>query len=131
MVKQQRADGRSVYYDRFRGRLMIPICDARGRVIAFGARVLETFEGHASPTAAQSGGPGAKRNTAKYLNSPESRLFKKRETVFGLHQARSEIERVNTMIVVEGYFDAIVLHSAGVKNGTCTKRSGAHALMVW
>ncbi|WP_017302837.1 DNA primase [Spirulina subsalsa] len=83
------------YYDYFRDRLMIPICDAQGRVIAFGSRTLGNDE-------------------PKYLNSPETPLFSKGKTLFALDQAKAEISKQDRVVVVEGYFDAIALHAAGI-----------------
>ena len=85
------------YYDTFRDRLMIPIKDIQGRVIAFGGRILTDDE-------------------PKYLNSPETPLFNKGKTLFALDQAKSSIRSFDKVIVVEGYFDAIALHSAGITN---------------
>ncbi|MFM6354729.1 MAG: DNA primase [Planktothrix sp.] len=85
------------YYDRFRDRLMIPIQDSQGRVIGFGGRSL----GEELP---------------KYLNSPETELFDKGKTLFALDKAKSAISKQDQAIVVEGYFDAIALHTAGIKN---------------
>ena len=82
-------------YDRFRGRLMFPIWDERGRAIAFGGRILDP-----------AGNP-------KYLNSAESPLFHKRRTLYGLHLARPHIERRRRVVVVEGYMDAIGCHQHG------------------
>lgn len=92
---QQRKSGNG-YYDRFRDRAMIPIKDAKGRVIGFGSRTL----GNSEP---------------KYLNSPETPLFDKSKTLFALDKARDAIRKEDQVIVVEGYFDAIALHSVGIK----------------
>lgn len=93
--KRPTAEG---YYDLFRGRLIIPIRSPEGRTIAFGGRLLEGSEG------------------PKYLNSRESGLYRKSETLYGLDQAREEIRRRHSAVLVEGYFDCIGLHIAGVKN---------------
>ncbi len=85
------------YYDRFRDRLIIPIHDSQGRVIGFGGRSL----GDEQP---------------KYLNSPESPLFDKGKTLFALDKAREAITKQDQAVVVEGYFDAIALHAAGITN---------------
>ncbi|HEY9597643.1 MAG TPA: DNA primase, partial [Cyanophyceae cyanobacterium] len=85
------------YYDRFRDRLMIPIRDTQGRVIGFGGRSL----GDEQP---------------KYLNSPETELFNKSKILFALDKARDTIQKQDRAVVVEGYFDAIALHAAGIKN---------------
>ncbi len=82
-------------YDRFRGRLMIPIRDPRGRVIAFGGRILGAGE-------------------PKYLNSPETPLFDKGRTLFNLDRAAAAARTTGRLIVVEGYFDVIALDQAGI-----------------
>ncbi len=87
----------SGYYDRFRDRLMIPIQDTQGRVIGFGGRTLSNEQ-------------------PKYLNSPETELFDKGKVLFALDQAYSAISQQDQAVVVEGYFDAIALHAAGIKN---------------
>jgi DNA primase len=92
-----RKEGGAGYYDRFRDRLMIPIWDSQGRVIAFGGRAL----GDAQP---------------KYLNSPETDLFDKGKTLYGLDRAKGAIAKQDGAVVVEGYFDVIALHAAGITN---------------
>lgn len=94
IVPRKGGDG---YYDRFRDRLMIPIWDTQGRVIGFGGRAL----GDAQP---------------KYLNSPETELFDKGKTLYGLDRAKSAIAKQDCAVVVEGYFDVIALHAAGITN---------------
>lgn len=84
-------------YDRFRHRLMIPICDVSGRPIAFSGRVL---------------GEG----TPKYMNSPESPLFSKSRSLYGLHRAKRAIVDRGFAVVVEGYFDYYALYGAGITN---------------
>ncbi|MGB3739394.1 MAG: DNA primase [Pontixanthobacter sp.] len=84
-------------YDRFRSRLMLPIHDARGRVIAFGGRILETDT-----------------NAPKYLNSPDTPLFDKGRTLYNLHHAGPASRQSGRMIVVEGYMDVIALANAGI-----------------
>lgn len=103
------------YYDRFRHRLMFAVLDVNGKTIAFSGRMLE------NPTAAELRGVGASESNseeriAKYINSPETPIYKKRETVFGLHQARSAIRDKADCIIVEGNFDVVSLHAAGVAN---------------
>ncbi|AFZ20809.1 DNA primase [Allocoleopsis franciscana] len=85
------------YYDRFRDRLMIPIHDTQGRIIGFGGRTL-------------------KDEQPKYLNSPDTPLFDKGKTLFALDKARDAISKQDKAVVVEGYFDAIALHAAGITN---------------
>src|SRR5690606_4678971 len=90
--------------DRFRGRLIFPICDGRGRVIGFGGRLLEEGE--------QSG--------PKYLNSPETALFEKGSVLYGLHLARNEMRAGKAAVVMEGYTDVISAHQAGIKNAVAS-----------
>jgi DNA primase len=90
-------------YDRFRGRLMLPIEDARGRVIAFGGRILD-----AGTSPKDSGAP-------KYLNSPDTPLFDKGRTLYNLHRAGPVARRSGRLIVVEGYMDVIALAAAGIE----------------
>jgi len=85
------------YYDGFRDRLIIPIRDSQGRIIGLGGRSL----GNEQP---------------KYLNSPETPLFNKGKTLFALDKARDSIRKQDQAVVVEGYFDAIALHAAGITN---------------
>lgn len=88
-------------YDRFRGRVIIPIADERGRVVAFGGRVLDD-------------------SRPKYLNSPESPIFNKRRLLFGLDRSHRAIKQAGFAIVVEGYMDAIAIFGAGVQNVVAT-----------
>jgi DNA primase len=91
------------YFDRFRDRLMIPIWDGRGRAIAFGGRSLN----------GQDDGP-------KYLNSPETPLFDKGKTLYGLNLAAPAIKQEDRALVVEGYFDVIALHAAGITSAVAS-----------
>ncbi len=91
--RRPRGDGA---YDVFRGRLMIPIRAPDGRVVAFGGRLLGGAEG------------------AKYINSKESRLYAKSDTLYALDRARDEVRRRKSAVLVEGYFDVMGLHQAGV-----------------
>ncbi|NES99187.1 MAG: DNA primase [Sphaerospermopsis sp. SIO1G2] len=95
LIKPRKED--KGYYDVFRDRLMIPIRDVQGRVIAFGGRTLTEEQ-------------------PKYLNSPETELFLKGKTLFALDQAKDGVSKLDQAVVVEGYFDAIALHAAGVNN---------------
>ena len=88
--------GRRGPVDRFRGRLMFPLADARGRVVGFGARQMPDGQ------------------PPKYLNSPESPMFSKSAVVYGLDRARRAISAAGRAIVVEGYTDVIALHQAGL-----------------
>ena len=98
VVKREKGEG---CYDRFRHRLMIPIHDDKGHVIAFGGRALGDEE-------------------PKYLNSPETLLFSKRNTLFGFHLSKEEIRREGYALLVEGYFDFISPFSQGIKNLAAT-----------
>jgi DNA primase len=94
------------YYDRFRHRLMFPVTDLHGRVIAFSGRLLASAETRDSrPT-----------EEPKYVNSPESAIYKKGAGLFGLHHARVEIRRNGWAILCEGNFDLVALHQAGFRN---------------
>jgi DNA primase len=85
-------------YDRFRGRLMLPIEDARGRVIAFGGRILDA----------------GKTDAPKYLNSPDTPLFDKGRTLYNLHRAGPVSRQSGRLVVVEGYMDTVALAAAGI-----------------
>ena len=96
LVKPRESGG---FYDTFRNRLMFPIRDENGRVIAFGGRLL----------------PGS-QDPAKYLNSPETPLFSKSRCIFGIDLARQKIVETRTAVVVEGYTDVVVSHQFGLSN---------------
>ena len=98
-------------YDRFRDRVMFPIMNQKGEVIAFGGRVM----GEGEP---------------KYLNSPETPLFEKGREVFGLPQARAALRDKNTAIVVEGYMDVVALSQNGVGNAVATLGTATTATHV-
>ena len=85
-------------YDRFRNRIMFPIRNTSGNIIAFGGRAL------------------SKDDNAKYINSPESGLFYKSSELYGLFESKQYINKVDQIIVVEGYTDVIALHQNGIKN---------------
>ena len=95
-------------YDRFRERLMFPILDRRGRVIAFGGRVVQ-----AAPASGQQAPP-------KYLNSPETPLFHKGRELFALWQVKQANANLLRIVVVEGYMDVIALHQAGLPIAVAT-----------
>lgn len=92
----------SKFYDRFRQRIMFPIRDGRGRVIAFGGRVLSD------------------QDQPKYLNSPETPIFHKSHTLYGLYELRQSRQAFNNIIVVEGYMDVVALAQFGVHNAVAT-----------
>jgi DNA primase len=93
------ARGRQSAYDRFRGRIMFPICNDLGEVIAFSGRLVKDEEG-----------------SAKYLNSPETPLFRKGNVLFGLHKSKRALIEANCAIVCEGQLDLISLFEAGITN---------------
>jgi len=97
----RRATNASGYYDRFRARVMFPIRDLRKRVIGFGGRILDD-------------------GIPKYLNSSDTPLFNKGRVLYALEHARDAASRANTLVIVEGYFDAIALHQAGIRNVAAT-----------
>ena len=86
-------------HDRFRGRVMFPIMNIAGKVIGFGGRTLKKD-----------------KNVAKYVNSPESTIYKKGDIIYGLYQAKREINKLDKCFIVEGYADVISMHQAGFKN---------------
>ena len=109
------SQGQHKQYDKFRDRIMFPIHDRRGRVIAFGGRAIADD------------GP-------KYLNSPETELFHKGRELYGLHLARKHGGRLDSVIVVEGYMDVVALAQFGIHNcvatlGTATTPEQAALLM--
>ena len=92
-------------YDRFRGRIMIPVTDIFGHVVAFGGRILKEDAENKSP---------------KYLNTPETLIFNKRKILFGLDRAHGKISSSGFAVIVEGYMDAIALAAAGIENVAAT-----------
>jgi DNA primase len=86
-------------YDRFKGRLIFPIRDAQGRTIAFGGRILPALK---------------EENSAKYINSPETRLFSKSEHLYALDIARATVGKTREITIVEGYTDVVMCHQHGV-----------------
>jgi DNA primase len=96
----ERDDG-SGYYDRYRGRIIFPIFSHIGKVLAFAGRILD---------------PDDERDQPKYINSPETEVYHKKEVLYGLHQAKRSIRQSNEVLLVEGYTDVISLSQAGVKN---------------
>lgn len=102
------------HYDRFRHRLMFAVMDLQGRVVAFSGRSLDE---PAPEELARAGSAPSRRDAeppAKYYNSPESPIYRKREAVFGLYQARQSIRERDRCVVVEGNFDVVSLHARGV-----------------
>jgi DNA primase len=93
--------GTERYYDRFRDRIIFPIRDARGRVIAFGGRIIDAGE-------------------PKYLNSPETTLFHKGRELYGLYETRRARSKLERLVIVEGYMDTVRLHQEGIDYALAT-----------
>ena len=102
LVKGERGN----FYDRFRGRIIFPIKDHRGNIIAFSGRLIDE-----------------KQKEAKYINTPETPVYHKRETLFGIDLAKEEIKNNNNVFIVEGEFDVISPHQQGFKNFVAIKGS--------
>lgn len=101
-IKRDTSDNQSrsgEYYDRFCGRVIFPVHSLAGRVIAFGGRTLRTD-----------------KKVAKYLNSPESEIYHKSNTLYGIYFAKKAITQFNRCILVEGYTDVLQMHQSGVEN---------------
>lgn len=103
IIPRRSGDG---HYDRFRHRLMFPIADVHGHIVAFSGRVLPTPPGEPEPT--EQGG--------KYVNSPEGPLYHKGELLFGIHEARVPLRQQGVAILCEGNFDVLAVHQAGMPN---------------
>jgi DNA primase len=100
IAPRKQGDG---YYDRFRHRLMFPVADQHGRIIAFSGRALAPPEGQ----------PPERDPPAKYINSPEGPLYKKGSALFGLSTARVAMRKHNQVLLCEGNFDLVAIHQAG------------------
>jgi len=103
LIIQGESEGRTIAkrYDRFRDRIMFPIRNLKGQVIGFGGRIID----HGEP---------------KYLNSPETALFKKGQTLYGLFEARKSIREMSYVLVCEGYMDVVALAQLGFPNAVAT-----------
>jgi DNA primase len=108
VLPRKESDG---HYDRFRDRLIIPIADIRGRVVGFTARSLDGSE-------------------PKYINSPETELFKKRELLFGLDQACDAIQKADEAVIVEGHLDVVSLHQNGVTHAVGSMGTALSAAQI-
>ena len=89
------------FYDRFRGRVMFPIHNLTGKVVGFGGRILST---------------DPEKKLAKYQNSPESEIYQKKQTLYGIYFAKNAIAKNDECILVEGYFDVLRMHQIGIEN---------------
>jgi len=104
----KRSEKGSGFYDRFRSRIMFPIFDSSGRVIAFSSRILEKT----NPLSQGS----SETKEAKYVNSPETPLFNKSEVLYGYNRAKSAIRELNYAVLVEGQMDLLMMHQSGLRN---------------
>ena len=102
------------FYDRFRGRIIFPISDSSGRIIAFSGRIFSAEGGSTS------GGEVSNYEQAKYLNSPDTPIFSKSAVLYGLDKAKESIRKNNFSILVEGQMDLILSHQAGFRNTVAT-----------
>lgn len=121
-ARSQKEGGEERLYDRFRGRVMFPINDITGRVIAFSGRYFEKVEG-----SKEEGEP------AKYVNSPETELFKKSKVLYGLDRAKGFIRKADCVLMVEGQFDLILSHQSNLPfavavSGTALTQEHLHLL---
>ena len=120
-LPRQNADGA---YDRFRNRLMFPIRDLEGRVVGFGGRALGQDQDEGLPAdlsaAALAKAEALAKAGAKYINSPETPLFRKGRALYGLPQARRAMGQAERAIIVEGYFDCIACHQHGFEEAVAT-----------
>ncbi len=109
VIKRQERDG---FYDRFRGRLMFPIHNESGKVIAFGGRALRP------------------NDEPKYLNSSETTIYKKSAVLYNLHRAKTDARKHDRMILVEGYMDVIGIHAAGIHEVVASSGTSLHIEQV-
>lgn len=105
--------GKHGHYDRFRSRLVFPLTDFRGQVVGFSGRIMESEAKDST----------SERQEAKYINTPETKLYRKRELLFGMHQARSHIRKKDQVVIVEGEFDVLSSIVAGVYQVVAVKGS--------
>ena len=101
LIKQKEGSDQNNFYDRFRGRIMFPLQDIHGNLIAFAGRIIDETE-------------------PKYLNSPETPLYIKGRHLFGFNRAKEAIRKQNRALIVEGYFDQIRAHHHGIRNTVAT-----------
>ncbi|MCS6914031.1 MAG: DNA primase [Myxococcales bacterium] len=112
------------HYDRFRDRIIFPLITPAGEVVAFAGRALP----READEAASSG--GSEREVAKYINSPESLLYKKGEHLYGLHAARDAVRKSRQVILVEGNFDVLSLHQRAINNAVAPMGTALTATQV-
>lgn len=133
LVAPSQTGGR--HYDRFRNRLMFAVIDVQGRVVGFSGRSLPVPEG---------GDASACKEQAKYVNTPESSIYKKGQHLFGLYQGKASIRRADHAVLVEGNFDVVSLHARGIdhvvaplgtaftaEQASLLKRFGTHVTLAF
>lgn len=98
----EKSEQKGKYYDRFRSRIIFPISDSQGQIIAFGGRIF--------------GEQAKKEDMAKYLNSPQTQLYDKSSVLYGLNKAKNDIRVKDLCVIVEGYMDLIMSHQSGAAN---------------
>lgn len=109
----KKVENESKYYDTFRDRIMFPLCDSAGRTVAFSGRTLKDDP-----------------KIPKYLNSPETKLFHKSETLYGLHLAKTNIRKADYAVLVEGQMDLVMSHQAGVQNTVASSGTALSPLHI-
>ena len=133
-IESQKENKKNKVYDRFRGRVMFPIKDLLGRTIGFGGRILPdnasaALSGNLSDNFTQIKYPGNIKkikttnigdNIAKYINTPETRIYSKSKNIYGIFEAKSHIVEKDCVLIVEGYMDMISLYDRGFKNAVAS-----------
>lgn len=110
--KEKITAGKRDYYDRFRSRIMFPLCDLNGQVLGFTGRIFSAPQGQ---DLAKGGG-----EIAKYVNTPETLIYNKSRVIYGLDKAKVDIRKKDNCVIVEGQMDLIMAHQAGTKNTVAT-----------
>lgn len=121
-------DGKSGCYDRFRGRLMFPIDNAQGQAISLGGRIIPAIANRI----AEAKGDGS-NGGAKYINGPETMLFRKSNELYGLHLARDAMRAADEVLVMEGYTDVVATRMAGIDHSVAvlgTALTAAHVRVL-
>ena len=133
-IESQKENRKNKVYDRFRGRVMFPIKDLLGRTIGFGGRILPNIilkaasDNLADINSLRKPGENLKRikttnigdNIAKYINTPETRIYSKSKNIYGIFEAKSHIVEKDFVLIVEGYMDMISLYDRGFKNAVAS-----------
>jgi len=111
-------------YDRFRGRIMFPIKDLVGKTVGFGGRVLGAVSPYTAPALTrvqqQPAMAASSMQAAKYINTPETKIYSKSRNIYGLFDAKNNIVENDEVLIVEGYTDVLALYQAGIKNAVAS-----------